>query len=80
MTKPENKTKKEPDFEAALAEIDEIVNKLESGELSLDNSLEYFQRGMELVNFCSKKLDATEKKLKVLVEGTSGEFEVKEAE
>ena len=70
----------DPSFETALSEIDEIVDKLESGELPLDDSLEMFQRGMELVNFCSKKLDAAESKLKLLLEGASGEFSLKETE
>ena len=80
MPKLKEEIPNQPDFEKALSEIDEIVNKLESGELTLDNSLEFFQRGMELVDFCSKKLDAVESKLKVLIEGTSGEFTVKEVE
>jgi exodeoxyribonuclease VII small subunit len=67
-------------FEDALAEIDTIVEKLESGEIALDNSLEMFQRGMQLIDFCSKKLNDVEEKLKVLLEGTDGEFSIKESE
>jgi len=70
----------EPDFESALAEIDEIVNKLESGALQLEESLQAFQRGMELVNFCSTRLQAAESKLKILLEGAAGEFILKDAE
>ncbi len=69
-----------PDFESALSEIDEIVNKLESGALPLEQSLEAFQRGMELVNFCGQRLTAAESKLKILLEGASGEFKLKDAE
>ena len=67
-------------FEDALAEIDAIVEKLESGEIALDNSLEMFQRGMQLVDFCSKKLNDVEEKLKVLLEGADGEFSIRESE
>jgi len=67
-------------FEEALAEIDAIVEKLESGEMALDNSLEMFQRGMTLIDFCSKKLNDVEEKLKVLLEGTDGEFSIRDSE
>ena len=67
-------------FEDALAEIDSIVEKLESGEIALDDSLEMFQRGMQLIDFCSKKLNDVEEKLKVLLEGADGEFSIRESE
>jgi len=77
----ENKTStEEPVFEDALTEIDQIVGKLESGELSLDESLKMFQRGIQLVDFCSKKLESAEKKLKILLEGSGGEFTLKDME
>ncbi len=75
-----NKDSKEPDFEEALSEIDSIVTKLEGGELSLDDSLRMFQRGMELVDSCSRKLDKAEEKLKVLIEGAGGEFTLRNGE
>ncbi len=71
---------KELNFETALSEIDEIVEKLESGELTLDDSLRYFQRGMDLVKFCSERLDAAESRLKILIEGSDGEFMTEDAE
>ena len=55
-------------------------NKLESGELSLDDSLQYFQRGMELINFCSTKLEGAEKKLKIIMEGEKGDFRLEDSE
>jgi exodeoxyribonuclease VII small subunit len=66
-------------FESALTEIDQIVAKLESGEISLDESLQMFQRGMELINFCSGKLEAVEAKLKVIFEGEGG-FKLEDGE
>ncbi|NQS97897.1 MAG: exodeoxyribonuclease VII small subunit [candidate division Zixibacteria bacterium] len=74
----ENKNKEEPNFEEALAEIDSIVSKLEGGQLTLDESLVMFQRGMELMRFCGEKLDAAEKKLKIIIEGAEGEFKVED--
>ena len=72
--------KEEQKFEEALAEIDSIVSKLESGELPLDETLQMFQRGMELINFCSNKLDVVDEKLKTLMEGADGKFSLKDAE
>ena len=75
-----NKNQEKLNFEEALAEIDAIVSKLESGELSLDDSLQYFQRGMELINFCSAKLEGAEKKLKIIMEGEKGDFRLEDSE
>ena len=79
--KTKNKTyAEEPLFEDALMEIDQIVSNLEGGELTLDSSLEKFQRGMELIDFCSKKLIKVEEKLKILLEDSGGEFRLKDSE
>ncbi len=59
-------------FEEALEELESIVDKLEKGELTLDKSLEYFQRGVELSKYCNKRLDEVEKKMSVLVEAEDG--------
>lgn len=67
--------KKEITFEEAVSELEGIVQNLESGNLSLDESISIFQRGMELSNLCSKKLDSAEKKINVLIQTKSGEFE-----
>ena len=47
-------------FEAAYAELEDIVTKLESGELSLDASVTLFERGRELSEYCQKILDGAE--------------------
>lgn len=47
----------ELDFEAALAELEDLVGRLEKGELSLDESLQQFKRGVELTRRCQKVLD-----------------------
>ncbi len=70
---------KEPkSFEAALARLEEISAKLESGETGLEESLVIYQEGMELSAWCQKKLDEAQKKLKILVRGKSGLLEVRE--
>lgn len=70
---------KEPkSFEAALSRLEEIAARLESGETGLEESLLVFQEGMQLSAWCQKKLDAAQKKLKLLVRNKAGELEVKE--
>jgi len=61
-------------FEDAISELEAIVDKLEKGELSLDESIEYFQKGIELSKYCSKKLDEVEKKISILTEDEQGEL------
>ncbi|MFQ5602000.1 MAG: exodeoxyribonuclease VII small subunit [bacterium] len=66
-------------FEGAMKRLDEIVSKLESGELSLDDSLKLYEEGVELTHFCTAKLNETEKKIKMLVK-KDGEFELQSTE
>jgi len=54
-------------FEDAMKRLEEIGQDLESGDLSLEDSLKVFEEGMKLVNFCSKKLEEAEQKISLLV-------------
>ena len=54
-------------FEKSLNELEEIVKKLESGNISLDEMLKYFEIGTKLVADCNKILDETETKLNILM-------------
>jgi exodeoxyribonuclease VII small subunit len=56
-------------YEAALQELEELVDGLESGQLPLDQLLTGYQRGAQLLKFCRDKLEAVETQIKVL-EGT----------
>jgi len=62
-----------PDFEAALAELEQIVERLEQGELSLEESLRQFERGVELTRNCQKALRQAEQKISILSRGPDGE-------
>ncbi|NLH95842.1 MAG: exodeoxyribonuclease VII small subunit [Clostridiaceae bacterium] len=62
-------------FEQAIAELEEIVKKLEKGELTLDESISCFRRGVELTKYCSKKLDEAERSITMLIEGENGVVE-----
>ena len=53
-------------FEKALAELEKIVARMESGELSLEDSLATHKRGLELARFCQQKLEAAQQQVKVL--------------
>ena len=61
MSKPS-----ELDFEKALAELEKIVARMESGELSLEQALATHKRGLELARFCQQKLEAAQQQVKVL--------------
>jgi exodeoxyribonuclease VII small subunit len=65
-------------FEKAIAELEEIVKKLEKGELTLDESINCFQRGVELTKYCSKRLDEAERSITMLVEGENGQITERE--
>ncbi len=54
-------------FEEALSQLEEVVNKLESGQLSLDESLSQFEKGIALSRLCNKKLVETQQKVEKLV-------------
>ena len=56
----------EPTFEKALAELEKIVARMESGELSLEEALATHKRGVELARFCQQKLEAAQQQVKVL--------------
>ncbi len=56
------------DFEAAIAELEAVVKKLEEGDLSLEKSLELYERGVQLSRFCHARLEEAERRIEVLDE------------
>jgi exodeoxyribonuclease VII small subunit len=56
------------DFEAAIAELDVIVKKLEEGDLALEKSLELYERGVQLSRFCHARLEEAERRIEILNE------------
>lgn len=56
-----------PKFETSLAELEEIVSKMEQGDLSLEDSLDAFEKGVKLSNDCQKALKSAEQKVNKLV-------------
>ena len=61
------KSSTSPNFEAALAELEKIVEKMESGEQTLEESLKSFQRGIELTRACQQGLKDAEQRVEKLV-------------
>ena len=59
-------------FEAALAELEAAVKKLEGGALTLDESLAVFERAIALAKSCNEKLEAAEQRVRILTEGEDG--------
>ncbi len=69
-TKPDRS--EHPSFEKALAELDQIVNKLEKGGLSLNESLALFEAGVKSARFLREELDRAEKKVEILLKDDKG--------
>jgi exodeoxyribonuclease VII small subunit len=62
----------EKKFEDAMKELEEIVKRLESGDLPLEESLKIFEEGIALSRYCFKKLEEAEKKISILISDESG--------
>jgi exodeoxyribonuclease VII small subunit len=65
-------------FESALAELESLVQSLESGQFGLEESLSAYQRGAELLKYCQGTLDAAEQRVRVLDEETMKDFSPRE--
>jgi exodeoxyribonuclease VII small subunit len=69
--------KKDPQelkFEEAIADLEQVVEQLESGDLSLEDSLAAFEKGVGLVRYCNQKLSEVEKKVELLVKDKQGQL------
>ena len=74
MSKPKVAQDK-PSFESAVAEIEHIVVRIESGELSLEESLQAYRRGAELLRHCQGQLDEADRQLRILDQEALKPFE-----
>jgi exodeoxyribonuclease VII small subunit len=63
-----NTNDKQPDFEKSLEELESLVEQLESGDLSLDQSLSQFKRGVELTRHCQGVLDEAQQLVQKLMD------------
>ena len=66
--------KKEIEFETALKKLENIVENLETGDLSLEQALKHYEEGVRLADICSKRLTEAEKKVEVLMKTGGGKL------
>jgi exodeoxyribonuclease VII small subunit len=65
---------KDLNFEKALADLEQTVDRLEKGKLSLNDSLALFEKGVKLARFLRDELDRAEKKIEILLKDEKGEL------
>lgn len=61
-------------FEEAIENLENIVNELETGKLTLDESVKKFESGMKLSKYCNEILDKAERNITILIDGVDGEL------
>ncbi|OGP83044.1 MAG: exodeoxyribonuclease VII small subunit [Deltaproteobacteria bacterium RBG_16_54_11] len=66
--------KKEKAFEEALRELEEIVNRLEQGEIPLEEALQLFEQGVKLSRSCHTKLDEAQKRVEIVLKDEGGKM------
>lgn len=64
-------------FEEALKKLESIVDGLEQGKISLEESLKKYEEGIKLARYCSEKLDEAEKKIEILTKDSDGKLKKK---
>ena len=67
MTEPQADAKPAETFEASLDELEKVVKQLEGGDLSLERSIELFERGVNLSDACRKQLEDAETRVETLI-------------
>jgi exodeoxyribonuclease VII small subunit len=65
---------KKPDFEHSLARLEEVVRRLESPQLSLDEAMKLFEEGVALSRECQKQLEEAEGKVEILLKKADGKL------
>ena len=70
--KPDSAPVDQLSFEVALKELEDIVSRLEQGEVDLEDSIALYERGQALKAHCEKKLKAAESRLEKIVHGATG--------
>lgn len=68
----------EKSFETSLLELEQIVGKLETGDLPLEESLELFEKGIRLSRECRSRLTNAERRIEILMKDANGNFTAEE--
>ena len=72
------KKEKNQTFEDALSRLETLVEKMESGDGTLDQSLDWFEEGMSLIESCRQELESAEQKVKELIKNSEGGYSLKD--
>lgn len=76
-TRPDSSSESDaPSFEEAMEQLEECVSRLESGDLTLEQSLEIFEQGIAASRACAGLLDRSRQRVRVLVEKAGGDFQL----
>jgi exodeoxyribonuclease VII small subunit len=68
------------DFERRLSDLEAVVERLEQGDLPLEESVRLFEEGMKLSQSCKQELDAAEGRIQVLIEQSGGKMKAQDLE
>lgn len=74
MSGQEQQKQQTPTFESAFSRLEEILEKMNSGSVSLDESLHLYEEADRLITYCTKKLNDAEKTIEVLIKNRNGEL------
>ena len=74
----QDKTQDDRSFEECLQSLEQVVERIESGELSLEDSLATFEEGVRLVQSCNRKLSDVERRIEVLTKDSDGQARLRE--
>ena len=72
------KKEKNQTFEDALSRLETLVEKMESGDGTLEQSLDWFEEGMSLIKSCRHELESAEQKVKELIKNSKGDYSLKD--
>ena len=75
---PQAETQDDRSFEECLQSLENVVERIESGELSLEDSLATFEEGVRLVQSCNRKLSDVERRIEVLTKDSEGRTRLRE--
>ena len=70
-----NKNKSQDSYEKIFEKLEKIVQKMDSGDISLEKSLDFFEKGMKLIKEGIEKLDQAEARVKTLIDESDSEFD-----
>lgn len=68
--------KKEQTFEKAIVRLEQILEKMNSGSIALEDSINLYEEADDLISFCGKQLNQAEKKIETLIKKRSGELQL----